>query len=376
MSCNRKQDDFFINIGKLRVNFFEPIVYLSSYYDDKYSAYGPYWARIVDATPNHIIINFYGYEDKYNIYLHCEDLPYLGYKFNLPGSEIYKIFDLDREALLETHGIQLDLEESYVEHNNLKFIDYLNNTQHLVDIYKLSPNLITQLTSYDFSNSPVAPFFKTQIVNLPSDNPEISKLTINQKIQIVGSRNQWKSVDVKPDGDCLFRAIANGLNYIRTDGKVEWGFSNPEQDKLQRKLRTQAVEWLCDLNNWNQIAPGEITVMESIPDQAEYNGFTIGLDKESLGDDIYDQIAISNYCEEMKNSNSWGSLLEIFALANIYNIAINVYYQQPGMTVEQSYDQYYTRVIPTDLEYSDEINIYWINSNHYRIMYPNIDNTK
>ena len=64
------------------------------------------------------------------------------------------------------------------------------------------------------------------------------------------------------------------------------------------------------------------------------------------------------YCKKRLISGSWGKDLEIFALANIYNVAINVYYKEPTETLEQAYRRYKARFIPVDGDIQGDVNIF------------------
>lgn len=387
-------EEFSIQIGDRIIPFFDRLVFLSSYKDrdNNTNAYGPYWALIKgyypdSGVPTHIVIHFEGYTDDFDVFIHLDDLQQLDYKFLLPGSNIYAILEADRNDFVNDarkRGIKLSEEESYAQHNDYLYNSHIQSGhEELLNIYGLSHDIIGRLTAYDEWTNPTGPKFRGDL-KLEDIVKEFSTGPKYKQVAIVGSQKQWKSVDVRGDGDCMFRAIANGLNYLYTDGKEEWGEYNKAQDKLQKKLRIEAVSWLCNPKNQNMILPGGQTVYDAMVDAARDSGWVKNrkeplpgaTPKEMKLWSKYAESAINAYCKNKLEPGHWGKDLEIFALSNLYNVAINVYHRQAGETMDESYDQFKARYTSTDESIKGEVNIYLINWNHYHVMYPNINGKK
>jgi len=394
-------DETSIEIGDKIIPFYDTFVFLSSYKNEraKKDAVGPYWASIVGSDDNYIIVRFVGYSDDFDVFLHREDLPELSYKFQLLGSDVFNRMEynlLDVKAVaeaVEDHPVTMD--EARAIHNNNLYEAYITKTVPLEQEYDISPAILTQLTSYNEYNSRTDPFFTSNKGSgvLHPDMAKYQESSADKKAVTHGSRDQWIDVNVKGDGNCMFRAVANGINY-NTSGE-RWGYSNPEQEKLQAKLRDEAVTWLCDPKNQNKVyirySDGTSdTVKEQVVDEAVQSGFIPEmkrpLDREppqaKVAYETWSQKAVQAYCREKHKDGSlgrdyWGSDLELFALANIYDMAINVYYRtiprdrsETPETVEASYDNYKRRFAPEG-EPNSEINIYWKGLNHYHTLYPN-----
>lgn len=384
-------EEFSIQIGDKNVPFFDRIVFLSSYKDrdNNITAYGPYWVQIIgyypqSGIPTHLVVHFEGYPSDFDVYIHLDDLQQLDYKFHLKDSDIYAILDADLEDFVNDaskRGVQISHQDMYDLHNDFLYKAHLQSGHtELLNIYGLTHDMISRLTAYDEWTNPVEPKFHGSL-KLDDIVKGFLKEGKYKKVHIAGSQNQWKSVDVKGDGDCMFRAIANGLNYLKTKGEEEWGFSNKEQDKLQKQLRFQAVSWLCDPKNYDKKLPGGQTVYDAMIDDARESEWVRNR-KEPLPSASPKEFetwfkfankAIKTYCKNKIEPGYWGKDLEIFALANIHNVVINVYHRQAGETVDESYDQFKARYTPLDGDIKGEVNIYLINWNHYRAIYPNIE---
>lgn len=389
-------EETMIEIGDKIIPFYDTFVFLSSYKNDiaNTDAIGPYWASIVGSERNYIIIRFVGYPDEFDVYLNRADLPELNYKFQLPESDIYDKLEEDLLRIISTGRKSIDIDDARAIHNNRLYENYTRKNVSLEHEYGISPALLSQLTSYNEYNSRAEPFFSSSKGSgiLYPGMDEFNEVDVDES-SVRGSREQWKDVRIKGDGNCLFRAIANGIHYNQT-GK-EWGLDNRDQDKLQAILRAEAVAWLCDPKNqrriYNRYSDIEYdTVKEQIADEAVQAGFINNMQRPLDTDPkamhlLYEEWtarAIHAYCQKKSQNgnlgrNYWGTDLEIYALAHIYNMAINVYYRtiprdrrEPIETLNASYDNYKRRFFP-DGRAVGEINIYWKGLNHYHTLYPN-----
>lgn len=392
-----------IEIGNKIIPFYDTFVFLSSYKNEaaKKDAVGPYWASIVDSDKDYIVIRFAGYPDDFDVYIHKDDLPELSYKFQLPGSPIYDKMEynlLDIKAVAEAvEDHQISMEEAMGIHNNSLYKDYITKAVSLEKEYGINPALLTQLTSYNEYNCKAEPFF-TSSKGSGILHPDMAKFEEDdvEKRQIRGSRGQWIDTNVEGDGNCMFRAVANGIHYDNTGEK--WGLANPQQEVLQKELRKQAVDWLCNPSNQSKVynryqnpngTEDYDTVREQLADSAADSGFIKEMKRPLPRDppeqlakyELWTQDAVAAYCRKRKDGSLgrryWGTDLELYALAHIYDIAINVYYRtvpssrtEKPETIEESYDNYKRRFAPEG-EPKGEVNIYWKGLNHYHILYPN-----
>eukprot|EP01052_Picozoa_sp_SAG31_P002959 SAG31_NODE_108_length_24741_cov_6.933041_11_plen_239_part_00 len=146
---------------------------------------------------------------------------------------------------------------------------------------------------------------------------------------------QLAVVDVLPDGNCLFNAIAVS-QHLNTPVNPRL-LSPREVQREARKLRTAANDFLCPRGR---------------PSKQEVGGLPLDLIMEPRGAE-----GGRGYCRRLRRDGEWGSMAEIIALSEVLCCPIAVYHRRFGrIELQDTYGgQQPGHVIP----------IFYVNGNHY-----------
>ncbi len=175
-------------------------------------------------------------------------------------------------------------------------------------------------------------------------------------------RNRFKIHNVTGDGNCLFRAIAQSLNNLKTKKLLLL------DDELLKanKLRKIAIKEICKQNgNTKPNKNSPLTYKQSILTELKYeygytkpNAFSTYCMCQSGKRNVYNP-----HCSPQKVFK-WGGFNEITALSKLLKIKIIVY-------VKNSKDSYDKIVINTlNITKQKPIYIMLVGDNHYKSLFP------
>ena len=164
--------------------------------------------------------------------------------------------------------------------------------------------------------------------------------------------NRYNRHNVKGDGNCLFRAIAISLNFLKTNGEVK--LSEKHELEIAIKLRKIAASIVCKNGG------------ENIPqanDSLTYRQWILYELSQKQGDK---NELFQNYCKKMKNGNGWGGQVEILALSDYLQIPIVVFEEDEERPVFLAGAKFDTKKF---------IVLNRVNSNHYHALLPILRST-
>eukprot|EP00166_Cyanidium_caldarium_P000837 ctg_1327.g434 len=148
----------------------------------------------------------------------------------------------------------------------------------------------------------------------PSERDEESR-----RIEAVLARYALRVAEVRPDGHCLFRAVAHQLHTSCPEGMADGlRVSDPQ---VADRLR----EWPDDVD-----ADERVWILRDVA--ADYmrqhrDDFMpfVAYDEHGIEVDASEERAFETYCARMSSTAAWGTQLEIQALARALGVPVEVY---------------------------------------------------
>ena len=141
----------------------------------------------------------------------------------------------------------------------------------------------------------------------------------SRRIEAVLARHALRVAEVRPDGHCLFRAVAHQL-HTSCPGSMADGLRVPDP-QVADKLR----EWPDDAD-----ADERVWILRDVA--AEYmrqhrNDFMpfVAYEEHGIEADASEERAFETYCARMGSTAAWGTQLEIQALARALGVPVEVY---------------------------------------------------
>jgi phosphoserine aminotransferase len=133
------------------------------------------------------------------------------------------------------------------------------------------------------------------------------------------SKDKYSIIDVKGDGNCMFRAIALGMKKANDEKKA----------KSHSTIRQIATKWIEDNIEWS-----EVRQIQTATDGRRFKTKTA-------------------YLKYIKNEGIWGGSLELEALSSALKVNICVIYDS---TMEQ-----------TCFGRGKKITLFYLNNEHYQL---------
>ena len=147
--------------------------------------------------------------------------------------------------------------------------------------------------------------------SVPGEQKAKEESIINPKLDQL----KLQTVPTKSDGDCLFSSLLHQLHSIGGGEGSSFQDLAENKNKVNSPMAMRKV-----LTDFMKAAPENFGAFILAED--------VGL---SADDDENSQKKVNKYAEKMtKSSETWGGHLEIVAAASVFNVKINVVYDQPN----------------------------------------------
>lgn len=154
---------------------------------------------------------------------------------------------------------------------------------------------------------------------------------------------KWRLYKVKPDGKCMFRALAQGLARHKGD------FLATDSEEIEAdQLKLAVSDILC----------------ENPARRKEFQDATHNVEHGGTGD-----ASFTAYCRRIRTEGFWGGAAELSALSQLLKVPITVYQPEPSAGYEPIvvYGQQWS-IPKAGGKYRRMINLLYSSGNHYDLL--------
>ena len=154
---------------------------------------------------------------------------------------------------------------------------------------------------------------------------------------------RWRLYKVKPDGKCMFRALAQGLARHKGD------FLATDSEEIEAdQLKLAVSDILC----------------ENPARRKDFQDATHNVEHGGTGD-----ASFAAYCRRIKTEGFWGGAAELSALSQLLKVPITVYQPEPTAGYEPIvvYGQQWS-IPKAGGKYRRMINLLYSSGNHYDLL--------